>query len=908
MPFNPRPPSRLALVLGAAVTLGLASGLESMHTDGEFVLSWETLPVRAANHELGYCFQQPLGPIGLSSHERPSPAQLLEDGHLLGPGNSQHEDIRNVGHGRFSLWHDYLYFSASDSSDPRTNHKTYEIRFPTPINKRVSSALHLATLAFVLLSIILLAPALRRVRPSLIVGHLSQRLGQKLRGLAAGVPVVSFTLALSYLGILFAAPQFTLAATAHHIAALTLFVLCARLGYKSWSWRLNRSGDGMIRMAGRGLAFLLLCLFVLLTPAIGLQADELGSGLLALLISFFVGMLLRFFRTKFPHDALLPPVPPWCARIYQSNRLLLAIGASVLIALPGMVEPLASRWDNSGYMDSQMYDLLAHDIATGKVPEGTHFVMPLYQYGLALLYWTFGHFFYVQQITNVLFAAMAIVLLCLTAWNLFADYRAVLVAGVMSAFARPLHSFVYITQIENWYLPLIALTLFAWSCYWRRANLPHLVLLALTTGLTVNCRSQGAFYYALLIAAPWFVKGSSLRKRIGHFVLGGAIVGATLVPWSVRNYIYDKTFSPVTTQAEVSLVLNDHRIPFYGLRETNWIPYLEGYSKKYPETAKRLEVMRHDFFRNTFGDPIWLSGAVFWRGIAYYNLLPPGFWAPNGPEPTDWKTHWRNYGVAGFTSLFFIALGLLGLAMHPGRTTLFLALCICSHVVLVVAVPMLDPRYGYPVVPIHVVLGLFAFFPPAQRVLLPPGTSDQFHLFTRPRLRLFATAGAALLLFMLVGHLSYGKDNLERPLKEGAMLRDPGISPSASLPSLNEYYEWARYKVGGAPQFHVGDRVRFTGRVSNYMLPPKFAGQVPYLPAFASDPSREQYYYAFPNDSAPGFVGLTLFGATANTLIRENQLVDIEGPILYVDTTNTLLPAWYWMRAERVFLVNRATP
>src|SRR5262245_22341716 len=65
----------------------------------------------------------------------PPPASNLrvyEDGKLLGPAHSMHQEISELGEGRFSYWRvpgqNILIFSASDNSDPRTNGKTYTIR------------------------------------------------------------------------------------------------------------------------------------------------------------------------------------------------------------------------------------------------------------------------------------------------------------------------------------------------------------------------------------------------------------------------------------------------------------------------------------------------------------------------------------------------------------------------------------------------------------------------------------------------------------------------------------------------------------------------------------------------------------------------------------------------------------
>lgn len=65
-------------------------------------------------------------------HGNVSRLVLLEDGKQLGPGHSGHRDIEDLGKGRYSHWSDdtgfeYLYFSTSDNSDPRTNDRVYSV-------------------------------------------------------------------------------------------------------------------------------------------------------------------------------------------------------------------------------------------------------------------------------------------------------------------------------------------------------------------------------------------------------------------------------------------------------------------------------------------------------------------------------------------------------------------------------------------------------------------------------------------------------------------------------------------------------------------------------------------------------------------------------------------------------------
>ncbi len=52
---------------------------------------------------------------------------LYEDDRELGPAHTQHETIRQIGHGAFSHWGDNLYFSTSDRSDPRENLRKYRL-------------------------------------------------------------------------------------------------------------------------------------------------------------------------------------------------------------------------------------------------------------------------------------------------------------------------------------------------------------------------------------------------------------------------------------------------------------------------------------------------------------------------------------------------------------------------------------------------------------------------------------------------------------------------------------------------------------------------------------------------------------------------------------------------------------
>src|SRR6201988_2638461 len=68
-----------------------------------------------------------LGPGDSADVPTASRLVLYEDDRELGPAHTQHETIRQIGHGAFSHWGDNLYFSTSDRSYPRENLRKYRL-------------------------------------------------------------------------------------------------------------------------------------------------------------------------------------------------------------------------------------------------------------------------------------------------------------------------------------------------------------------------------------------------------------------------------------------------------------------------------------------------------------------------------------------------------------------------------------------------------------------------------------------------------------------------------------------------------------------------------------------------------------------------------------------------------------
>jgi len=131
----------LAASPATAGVLVVVLGLVYLIRSEALSIFWVETPATTFVHEIGFAYEVMLGSEELSSHEGPSPARLQENGRALGPADSQHAFIRDEGRGRYSFWHDYVIFSTSDNTDPRTNGRRYGVLQP-PITRAWAAAIY----------------------------------------------------------------------------------------------------------------------------------------------------------------------------------------------------------------------------------------------------------------------------------------------------------------------------------------------------------------------------------------------------------------------------------------------------------------------------------------------------------------------------------------------------------------------------------------------------------------------------------------------------------------------------------------------------------------------------------------------------------------------------------------------
>jgi len=566
----------------------------------------------------------------------------------------------------------------------------------------------------------------------------------------------------------------------------------------------------------------------------------------------------------------------------------LLLPMTAISALTAVIGPV---WDSSGWGDSIFYDVIAHHIAIGDLPSGHGYYMPIFQYGHALLYWAFGHFFYVPVLVNVSLAPLTVLFASLAAWHLFRSPLAMLLMAVLTTFNDLLRHSPELMQIENWYVPIATFILYAVIRYWRIPNRRQVMVLALVLAFAFNLRTQGVFFYGFVLLAPFFLWKLSWRVRRQHVVLLWSVFFLLMLPWTVRNVVVDDRFSPVGNQGPAHLVYSNYQEVFHGIRrDLGAEKIVADWEQRYPDKSERENAMREHFWHKILNETDYFVSAFPWRVMAFYGVLPPGVWDSGGVRPTNWLQEGPAWLAQKLPILALLAASFFGLIFFQGRITVFLVGAIMGNLALVFLVGSSEPRISYPVLPLHYAMALLPLFRVNIFQTVDSEVTDQNSLSRLPRVAVLASLVG---LGLVSSHFFLGQRHLQRALPE------PMVTLGSILPAMEK--PQALYSK---PRL-IGEHVSFECMLTHYSFPVKwYLHPLPPFPEFATDPKREQYYRCL-RPAANGkfswvdsrYVGVSWQNAHINQMLREGDVVQLEGVIAGDSVIGEHLT--YWVQVER---------
>ncbi|MFH1753424.1 MAG: hypothetical protein ABH875_04505 [Candidatus Omnitrophota bacterium] len=172
-------------------------------------------------------------------------------------------------------------------------------------------------------------------------------------------------------------------------------------------------------------------------------------------------------------------------------------------------------------------------------------------------------------------------------------------------------------------------------------------------------------------------------------------------------------------------------------------------------------------------------------------------------------------------------------------------------------------------------------------------------IFSKRKKYYWILALVSITILTIALHNNFGKRYAYRAIMDDTIVIDDKVKIDPTIPSFNQYFAWNISKSGKKPIFDRGDKIRLKLKTSNYMYPPKFCQKIAWLPGFVQEESnRRTYFYAYPIEG--GFVGISYFNATADTIIKEDAIVEIEGVITSFEESNPVLPYSFWVEADKI--------
>ncbi len=651
---------------------------------------------------------------------------------------------------------------------------------------------------------------------------------------------------------------------------------------RGWSW------PGLLRAAG----LTALALIVLVrgaphnNPLIYAVFDRFGSAGL-IVVTFFVlgaGVAIGWCLA---HGRAIERIRHQVEGAWLGHAVMVLASIAAVSAL----ESVLRFWDLPAWGDAVFWDRIAHLIARGEMPAGHSYYMPLYQYGSAFLYWTFGHYFFVPQVVNVLLAPFTVIFLCLAARAIPLNAWGVMLVGLLAASHDYLRYTPHVMQIENWYIPAVSLCL--WAAF-RWQNFPKqtsAIMLGVVAGIAFSIRAQGMFFLLFLLLAPvLLVSHATIGRRTIACMVALFSFLAIASPWAVRNYVVEGRFAFTGTQGPENMAFATDSRTFFGIRRDLGSTEVSAeWRQRYPNQAERELAMSRHVVTHLFTQPLYTMQGAWWRSLSFYGLLPDGVFAQGAVMPTDWTTSGKTWLMRNLATLCVLFAAGLGLLLRRDRVGLLLLGGILGSMVPVLVVGFTEARIHYPVLPLLFLAAVGGLCGAARRAA---GSDDAVSAaapyFDRGTIYRVGFLGfAAVVAAAVAWH-----GDLYRPLKESGILVGDLPSQRAPAPDMTQVLLDSKQHAPdrhAPPDLPLGP-IKLRVAISNHHLPVKwFTDKLRGFPSFALDPAQPVYFrgHVVGADGSYGWgvspvVAVRLHGAQFDRQPIEDDIVEIEGQVRYL--------------------------
>lgn len=198
-------------------------------------------------------------------------------------------------------------------------------------------------------------------------------------------------------------------------------------------------------------------------------------------------------------------------------------------------------------MDAALYDIIGFNIANGRgfSYDGIHptTLYPLYPFFLSIIYFMFGHNYFLVQLFLAIFLAITCGVIYLIGKLVFNEKVGVAAAIFLSLYP-PFFGLSRIMYAEPLFLMLLYTSIFLLLYFIKTEKLYIIITSGIILGAAILTKPL-VIYFPLVISL-FICRLFSFKKALKTVLLFNLAIFICMAPWIFRNYIVFKDFRPVS--------------------------------------------------------------------------------------------------------------------------------------------------------------------------------------------------------------------------------------------------------------------------------------------------------------------------------------------------------------------------
>jgi tetratricopeptide (TPR) repeat protein len=406
---------------------------------------------------------------------------------------------------------------------------------------------------------------------------------------------------------------------------------------------------------------------------------------------------------------------------------LLIFSIALLLRLIHLWMITDSPYFSSPILDARLFDRQAWDIAQGSRPfDEAFFQAPFYPYFLAAIYKIFGHNYLVPRLIQAVLGASSAWLVYRLGSRVY-DRRIGFISGLIVAFYGPLIHYTGQLLITTLFVFLVCWFLLAFDRLIEKPSRGNFFLSGILLGTAALARPNILIFVPFALA--WIFLGLKNRgSGIPIFIAGIALV---ILPVTVRNYLVEKDFVLISSQAGVNFYMGNNA---WATGRSAWVP---GTSRNWWEEGY---LQQREIAEKNAGHPLKSSqvSAYWWKRTRSDIAQNPKGWTNlllnkirylfAGYELSDTEDiyYQRRFsplfaflmwdGIVDFPFGILLPLGFLGLALSANRKRqghlILFQLSYAAGLLLFI----ITSRYRLPLVPVSAIWAAAGLVLPFQSI------------------------------------------------------------------------------------------------------------------------------------------------------------------------------------------------